>query len=74
MVEGVTRNVLTWGELGGVGNLIKCEEIIFITRDSFAGELSNRDSVWIPFFFESGRELALKYIIGGVLVSIMFNG
>ena len=43
------RNVLTWGELGGLGNLTKCEKISLLGETHLHVEIPNDNSVWILF-------------------------
>ena len=66
--------MLTCNELGRLGNLSKCEQNRFITRDSFVGELPSNNSVRIPFYYSRAGKISRKYIIGRALSRIMFNG
>ena len=64
--------------LGGLGHLAKFGKIRFLIETQFADELSRRDSRWA--LFVGCRETRLNYgisksyIVGGALLSIMFNG
>ena len=50
MVEGATRNALTWGELIGLGNLGKCERSMFIGRNSPDGNFLTTTALGVFLF------------------------